>query len=185
MKKILPVFLILVAGALFLSLIPVHVLRLSEKDRPILTRIVRPGAFFELGYLHSVERNDVWDRFTIDGGYRIVLIETRFQGQAAGFPAGLAEGERLTRDGPWFRISGMNREMPAIHWRVQAEWQNRFSFENEKEKNLSSVLGDSLILIRVEKTNFLIWLRCKIRWFLVGRTTSVRATMKPKQLITA
>lgn len=153
-----------ITGALFLSLIPVHVLCLSEKERPIIMKMVRPGTFFELGYLHSVEGSDVWDRFIIDTGYRIVLTETRFQGQGAGFPADLAEGERLTRDGPWFRISGMTREVPSIHWRVQTESQNRFCFENENEKNLSSLLGDSLVLIRVEKVSFLSWLGSKIRW---------------------
>ena len=62
-----------------------------------------------------------------------------------------AEGETLIREGDWFRLTGMNRVVPAIDWRVGAEWHNRFRFGSEPEIDLSARIGDRLVHVRVEK----------------------------------
>jgi hypothetical protein len=80
-----------------------------------------------------------------------VLIETRFQGQGTGLPSNLAPGEELHREGDWFRISGMRRVIPAISWRIQSQWRNRFRFGNDSDQDLSAKIGDALILIRIQK----------------------------------
>jgi hypothetical protein len=142
---------IFLAGGLGISLYPLSVLLLTSGEQVLTLRIVRPGDTFLLGFLHSVARSDIWDRFTIDPQYRIVLIETKFQGQGTGIPYGAAEGETLIREGNWFRLTGMNRVLPAIDWRVQAEWHNRFRFGNEPEIDFSAKIGNRLVHLRVEK----------------------------------
>jgi len=134
-----------------LFLYPFWALTLSQDDRILTIRWIKPGDTFQLAFLHSIALSEVRDFFLIDSDYRIVLIETRFQGQGTGLPYNPEEGEKLHREGEWFRISGMRRVVPSISWRVQSRWQNRFRFGNDSEANLSAKIGDSLILIRVQK----------------------------------
>jgi hypothetical protein len=131
---------------------------LTGGDQVITLRIVRPGDTFSLGFLHSIARSDIWDRFIIDPQYRIVLIETRFQGQGTGIPYGAAEGETLTREGGWFRLAGMKRVLPAVDWRIGAEWHNRFRFGDEPEIDMSAKIGDRLVQLRIEKMRVAAWL---------------------------
>ena len=144
---------------LFLFLFPVGVLSLSLGDETvILLRKVKSGDTFRLAYLHSVARSDVRELFIIDSQYRLVLVETRFQGQGTGLPYNLAEGEKLHREGDWFRITGMRRVFPSIFWRVQSQWQNRFRFREETEINLSATMGNGLIRIEAREMNYLSWM---------------------------
>jgi hypothetical protein len=170
MGKFLPFLLISALGALLLTLFPVHVLSLGKEGKLVSVKKIRPGNVFSLGYLHSVEKSDVWERFIIDADYRIVLTETKFQGQAAGLPSALAPGERLTREGRWFRISGMARVLPHVLLRVDPQWHNRFQFEDEEEKDLSSMVGSCLLLIRVEKIRVWTWLGYQIRGVGPGKS---------------
>ena len=149
---------ILLVGGLGISLYPLRVLLLTGRDQVITLRIVRPGDTFLLGFLHSIARSDIWDRFIIDPQYRIVLIETRFQGQGTGIPYGPAEGETLTREGDWFRLTGRQQFIPDIYWRVGSKWRNRFRFGSEPEINLSALIGDRLLHVRVEKMPAIVWL---------------------------
>jgi len=108
-------FLFLILGAgLFVSQHSFWVLSLASGEKIFWIRGVEPGDTFQLGYLHSIALSDVWENFLIDPAHRIVLTETQFQGQGAGLPYHLAPGERLSREGRWFRISGMKRVVPSI-----------------------------------------------------------------------
>jgi hypothetical protein len=133
-------------------------LLLGDGDRVVTLRIVRPGDTFLLGFLHSIARSDIWDRFAIDPQYRLVLVETRFQGQGTGIPYGTAEGETLIREGDWFRLTGRQQVIPDIYWRVGSKWRNRFRFGSEPEINLSALIGDRLLHVRVEKMPAIVWL---------------------------
>lgn len=148
---------VLAAGGTAASLYPLPVLLLTGGDQVVILRVVRPGDTFHLGFLHSITRSDIWDRFTIDSEHRIVLNETKFQGQGTGIPYGPAPGETLVREGDWFRLTGMRRIVPGIYWRVGSEWRNRFRFENEPEINLSALVGDSLLHVRIEKIPAVVW----------------------------
>jgi hypothetical protein len=158
-------FLILGLG-FFVSQHSFWVLSLGSADKILWLRAVEPGDSFRLGYLHSIAMSDVWEIFQIDPDHRIVLTETRFQGQGAGLPYHLAPGERISREGRWFRISGMKRVVPSISWRIQKEWRDRFRFQEEPEINFSSLVGDGLILVRVQKMSLLEWFR--LRFFQRG-----------------
>ena len=107
--------------AAFLFLYPLKVLILAKDDQVVFQRIVHPGHTFQLAFLHSIALSEVRDSFLIDPEYRIVLTETRFQGQGTGLPFTPGPGEKLLREGDWFRITGMKREVPSIAWRVQSQ----------------------------------------------------------------
>jgi len=166
MGKPVAVILVLVICGTLVAIYPLRALVLSTEDKIISLQIVKPNDTFLLGYLHSVELSDVWDRFLIDSDYRIVLTETMFQGQGAGLPSSLSGNERLTRDGKWFRITGMKRIVPLIHWRVGAKWHNRFRYLDKEEKDVSKMVGDALVLIKVRKMSMLSWLG----YYLIGYT---------------
>ena len=158
MRRIWAILLPLIIVGIILAVYPLMVLSLEAQGKVLSRRIVRPGDTFQLGYLHSVAKSDVWDTFQIDSQGRILLLETRFQGQAYGLPASPADREQWTREGNWFRITGMGRIVPSIHWRIQSEWKDRFRFRNEPEVDVSTQLGNGLIHIRVEKIHLIDWL---------------------------
>ena len=153
---------ILLSGILglgaFLFLYPIWVLTLSKNDQVIFLRIAKPGHTFQLAYLHSVARSDVRDFFCIDSEYRLVLTGTQFQGQGAGLPYNITRGEQLHREGDWFRITGMQRVIPSIYWRVQSQWRNQFRFGNDPELDLSAKVGNTLIHIQIQKMTVASWL---------------------------
>ena len=135
----------------FFFFYPLEVLTLTKDNQVLFCKRVNPGDTFQLAFLHSVALSEVRDFFLIDEKYRMVLTETRFQGQGTGLPYNPAPGEKLHREGDWFRITGMRRVLPSIYWRVQAPWRNRFRFGNDSEADLSAWIGDALIHIRVQK----------------------------------
>jgi hypothetical protein len=130
---------------------PLTVLTFTMEHRVIFSKRVHPGDTFQLAFLHSIALSEVRDLFSIDAHSRIVLTETRFQGQGAGLPHSLSSGEQLHREGDWFRITGRERVVQSIPWRIQSQWRNRFRFGNDSELDLSSKVGDALIFIQVQK----------------------------------
>lgn len=163
MGKRIVFFAAVAAGLGAAALVPLQVLFLSADDRVVFSRIVKPGDTFRLGYLHSVARSDVWDLFTVDGDYRIVLTETRFRGQGAGLPSLPSPGESWHREEQGFRISGMRRTVPFISWRVQKKWNSRFQFKNEPETDLSGRLDDGLVRIEVQRIRGWEWVLLALR----------------------
>jgi hypothetical protein len=166
MRKSLMILVSLLAAGIVLFIYPLMVLSLEAQGRAFFLRVVRAGDTFQLGYLHSVARSDVWDTFQVDSQGRIVLIETRFQGQAYGLPAGPEGKEQWTREGDWFRITGVRRVVPVIDWRIQSEWKDRFRFREESEMDVSSLLGDGLIRIQVNQARLIDWLGFYLRRFV-------------------
>ena len=151
-RRILFVSGVVSLGA-FLIFYPLEMLTLTKGEEVLFCAKVNPGDTFQLAFLHSIALSEVRDFFLIDAEYRMVLTETRFQGQGTGLPYNLAQGEQLHREGDWFRITGMHRVLPSIYWRVQAQWHNRFRFGNDSESDLSARIGDALIHIQVQKMN--------------------------------
>jgi len=163
MHKGLTILFPLLTAGMVLFVYPLMVLSLETQGKSFFWRVVRPGDTFQLGYLHSVARSDVWDTFQVDSQGRIVLLETRFQGQGYGLPGGPEGQGQWTREGDWFRITGMCRAVPVIDWRIQSEWKDRFRFRDEPEVNVSSQMGDGLIRIQVEKVRLIDWLGFYLR----------------------
>jgi len=163
MRKGLAIFFPLLIVGIVLFVYPLMVLSLEAQGKVFFRRMVRPGDTFQLGYLHSVAKSDVWDTFQVDSQGRILLVETRFQGQAYGLPGGPAGQEQWTREGDWFRITGIRRVVPSIDWRIQSEWKDRFRFRDEPEMDVSSQMGDGLIRIQVEQVRLIVWLGFNLR----------------------
>jgi hypothetical protein len=163
MRKGLVILLPLLTAGIVLFLYPLMILSLETQGKSFFRRVVSPGDTFQLGYLHSVARSDVWDTFQVDSRGQIVLFETRFQGQAYGLPGGPVDGEQWTREGDWFRVTGIRRVVPFIDWRIQSEWNDRFRFLDEPEVNVSSLLGNGLIHIQVKKVRLIDWLGFYLR----------------------
>ena len=159
MRKGAAIFSGLLGLGTLLYFYPLGALTLAKDDQIIFLKKVDPGDTFQLAFLHSIALSEVRDFFIIDSEYRMVLTETRFQGQGAGLPYGLSRGEQLHREGDWFRITGMERVVPSIPWRIQSQWRNRFRFGNESELDFSVKVGDALIDIRIQKMNLFSFLR--------------------------
>jgi hypothetical protein len=148
----------------FLFVYPLHLLVLEKNDNWIFVRVVQPGNTFSLAYLHSVTLSDVWENFKIDRDYRIVLTETRFQGQGAGLPSAGLPNERWTREGDWFHITEMNRVVSTpLLWRADSQWRSRFQFSGKKEEYIASQVGDGLIKIDICRSNVLRWLLYRLK----------------------
>lgn len=134
------------------------VLSLEKDGERVFLRYVKPGDTFLLGYLHSVSKTDVWEKFAINDEYQMELIETMFQGQGAGLPYNIRDNEKLIRQDSWFIITGMKRPVPVIHWRVDSHWQSRFRFGPEKIIWAASLAGDGLIQIKTGRVKFKDWI---------------------------
>ena len=153
MRKRIPLVIGILGLAALLLVYPVRLFTLSRDGGILFYRLAKPGQRFQLSYLHSVALSDVGETFQIDPEYRIVLVETRFQGQGTGLPSHPGEGEQIRRDGNWFYLTGMRRVVSSIPWRVQREWRSRFRFQTEPEANLSESIGSGLILIEVNRVS--------------------------------
>jgi hypothetical protein len=148
----------------FLSACPLHLLILEKNDNWAVIKVVQPGDTFSLVYLHSVSLNDVREIFRIDREYRIILTETKFQGQGAGLPSAALPYERWLYEGNWFHIIGMKRIVPSpFFWRVDSQWKSRFQFGGENEQYISWQVGDGLIKIQIQKSNLLEWLLHRLK----------------------
>ena len=166
MRKGLAILFPLLTAGIVLFVYPLMVLSLEAQGKVFFRRVVRAGDTFQLGYLHSVARSDVWDIFQVDTQGRILLLETRFQGQAYGLPGGPEGQGQWTPEGDWFRITGIRRVVPVIDWRIQSEWKDRFRFREEPEMDVSSRMGDGLIRIQVEQVRLIDWLGFYLRRFI-------------------
>lgn len=149
MKKILIILIGSASVFFFLNSFTLPVFILEQQGEIIFLRPIKPGDTFLLAYLHSVARTDVWEKFTIDDKYQITLTETMFQGQGAGLPYNLSANEKLTREGSWFKITGMKRIVPMLHWRVDAQWRSRLRFNQEEIIPAANIAHDGIIHIKV------------------------------------
>ncbi|HET6489281.1 MAG TPA: DUF1850 domain-containing protein [Syntrophales bacterium] len=147
--------LVIAAAALIAALgfFPVHVLEIDalREGSPVFVRIVHPGSEFSLGFIHSVELSPVWDYFTIDDSYRIILYETAVRSFNTGLPSTLTGEERLRREGDGFRISGVNRVLPSIDLWVHERTDNTLKVKDDTLK-LYSLAGNTLLRISIRKT---------------------------------
>ena len=109
---------------------------------------------FTLKYSHSVALTPVWEIFTIDNSFQIVLIETDFLDHGAGLPYTVFDQEVFLNEDGRFKIKNMHRIMQSpIYYMVEKNRENYFYFKNI-EINLSSLLGDKLLMIGENSSDF-------------------------------
>ena len=157
-------FLIAIIIIIILFFIPVHTLELrSFSDGEIVfSQKVQSGDKFILKYTHSVALTPVWEIFIIDKDYQIILIETDFLDHGAGLPYTTFENEVFVEEGGRFKIENMHRIIPTpIYYRIGAIRENIFYFK-DKEINLSSLVGDKLLTLEINRNNLFNYLRRKL-----------------------
>lgn len=149
---------------IILFFIPLHTLELRSfvDGEIIFKKIVRPEDKFILKYTHSVALTPVWEIFIITKDYQIELIETDFLDHGAGLPYTTFENEIFVEEEGRFKIKNMHRIMPTpIYYRVGAVSENIFYFK-DKEINLSSLVGDRLLTLEINRNNLFNYLRRKL-----------------------
>lgn len=116
----------------------------------IFSRRVAPGDNFSTLYIHSVEKTPVKEIFIIDNQYRIILSETQVSSSGAGLPSQIFGEEQFLLEDGNFIINNINRFLPFIPLKVGKNSHNTFFFK-ETIIDLSSVIGDGLVYIRIRK----------------------------------
>jgi len=151
---ILLIIIIIIIIVLFFSL-SVYTLELRSfpDGEVIYKRKIQSGDEFILKYTHSVALTPVWEIFIIDKNYQIVLIETDFLDHGAGLPYTTFDNEIFVEEEGRFKIKNMHRIIPTpIYYRIGAVRKNIFYFKGE-EINLSSLVGDRLLTLEVDRNN--------------------------------
>ena len=158
------VLFIVIIIIIILLFIPVYTLELGpfSGGELIFKQKIQPGDKFILKYTHSVALTPVWEIFIIDKDYQIILIETDFLDHGAGLPYTTFENEVFVEEGGRFKIENMHRIIPTpIYYRIGAIRENIFYFK-DKEINLSSLVGDRLLTLEINRNNLFNYLRRKL-----------------------
>jgi len=158
------IVLIITAIIMILFSMSVYTLELKtfEENKIIFRQRIKPGDKFTLKYTHSVALTPVWEMFEIDKKYQITLIETDFLDHGAGLPYATFEDEIFMEEEGRFKIKNMHRVIPTpIYYRIGAIRENIFYFK-DKEINLSSLVGDRLLTLEINKNNLFNYLRRKL-----------------------
>ncbi|MBN2568676.1 MAG: DUF1850 domain-containing protein [Deltaproteobacteria bacterium] len=153
----------IIASILFIALCgvwfyPVYVLGLqnTEDGKWLFFEGVHPGDIFSTRYTHSVKHRPVWDIYFIDKYYRMMLEETIFPGYGYGLPYLTKENEKFTeKDDGNYSISNIKRHIPSLLICVGRPYDNTFTFKEQSPINLSALIGDGLVDMRVHKLNVL------------------------------
>ena len=156
--------LIVIVIIVILFFISVYTLELKtfEENKLIFIQKVQPGDKFVLKYTHSVALTPVWEILIIDKDYQIILIETDFLDHGAGLPYTTFENEIFVEEEGKFKIKNMHRIIPTpIYYRIGAVRENIFYFK-DKEINLSSLVGDRLLTLEINRNNLFNYLRRKL-----------------------
>lgn len=147
--------LIIIIVIILLFSISIYTLELRSfsDDGLIFRQKIQPGDKFTLKYIHSVALTPVWNIFTINDKYQIILIETDFFDHGAGLPYTAFDQEVLLKENGKFKLKNIHKIMstPFYYWTI-ATCGNCFYFKGQ-EINLSSLLGDKLITIELNKYN--------------------------------
>jgi len=149
---------------IILFFIPVYTLELKpfSDGEIVFSQKVQLGDKFILKYTHSVALTPVWEIFIIDKDYQIVLIETDFLDHGAGLPYATFDKEIFVEEEGRFKIKNMHRIIPTpIYYRIGAIRENIFYFK-DKEINLSSLVGDRLLTLEINRNNLFNYLRRKL-----------------------
>ena len=140
---------------IILFIIPIYTLELRSfsDGKIVFSQKVQSGNKFILKYTHSVALTPVWEIFIINKDYQIVLIETDFLDHGAGLPYTTFENEIFVEEEGRFKIKNMYRIISTpIYYRIGAVRENIFYFKGV-EINLSSLLGDRLLILEIDRNN--------------------------------
>ncbi len=146
-------------------LVSFHVLQVTavRAENIVFLQIVHPGTRFATKYIHSVEKSPVWEFFVIDGHFRIVLYETTFSSCNTGLPCTLVGNEKFHHEGDHFRISHMQRILPALLLWVHDRYDNTLQIGESQDLRLPSLAGNALLKITIEKMGLVEFVYKRVR----------------------
>jgi hypothetical protein len=101
-------------------------------------------------------RCGVWAGFGGSGGYRLGLEVRVFSSSNTGLPSVLGKNEKFDRDVAAFRISNMQRILPAVEIWVDRRYDNTLEF-GERKILLPELAGDTLLRLRIRKVFLAEW----------------------------
>lgn len=129
-------------------------LRDTKSDRWIWRTVVHPGDTFHIGYTHSVYQRPLWDSYSIDPRYRMILEETVFPASGYGLPFAAVRSQvfRIREDGN-YSIGNIKKPIPHLMLRVQRQYGNFLTFNDKTILNLSSLVGDGVIEVKIHASN--------------------------------
>ncbi|MCS7173448.1 MAG: DUF1850 domain-containing protein [Armatimonadetes bacterium] len=84
----------------------------GQSGTPRVLLCLRESPFFELRYVHSVERTPVIETYRVQGD-TLVLMGMRFRSGGWGLPS-----EGYVRQNGWFVVSGLRHPLTALHLRI-------------------------------------------------------------------
>lgn len=105
---------------------------------------------FTIEYIHSVDRQPVWEQFRIDNNREIVLEKTGFKMLGAGMASFPDEGTLVYEDG-WNIIKDLSRPLDVIHLRVGYTSDPAIVVNNQELKLSQFNIQGELVLIEVEE----------------------------------
>ena len=149
------ILLIIIVLILILSSISVYTLELKtfDEDEQIFRQKVYPGDRFTIKYTHSVAHTPVWEMFLLDDNFQIILTETDFLDHGAGLPYTCFDEEVFIEEDNRFKIKNMHRIIyKPFYYRIGKVRENIFYFK-DKSIDLSSLLGDELVILDIYKNN--------------------------------
>jgi len=151
------IFLLLVL--FFFSLVPVTVLqvRAPKENRVVWLGRVSAGDGMETVYIHSVEKSPVHEYFRIGEDLRFRLEETAFSSCNTGLPSYTEGKEIFVSDGRGFRVTGMNRVLPAICLWVHEDFGNVLRLESHGSIDLPSLAGNTLLEVSLRRIPLVLW----------------------------
>ncbi|MEA2022404.1 MAG: DUF1850 domain-containing protein, partial [Candidatus Caldatribacteriota bacterium] len=141
--------LIIIALIMILFSKSIYTLELKtfDENKLIFKQRIFPGDEFTLKYTHSVAHTPVWEMFLINDQYQIILIETDFLDHGAGLPYTCFDEEIFIEEDNKFKIKNMSRVIYTPFYHRIGEIRENIFYFNDKVINLSSMLGDKLIIL--------------------------------------
>jgi hypothetical protein len=113
-------------------------------------RLPIPCNVFDLSWVHSVERTEWRETYTVGPGGEILLTASTFESAGAGLPDRLADGEVFRLEGGKMRIEG--RRVPVADLRVRlSDVSPHVLHLGERAVDLNSAFGEGVVTIRVEQ----------------------------------
>lgn len=163
-KHFIILFFFLIPLLIIFFIPPLYLLVMKEypDGNLFFKEMIIPGQRFSLIYNHSVVKTPVWEFFEINKDGQLLIKETHFLDHGAGLPYAAFEEEIFVSEEGRFKIKNMNRKLDLpVYYRISKDRENILIY-GEKQINLSTQLGETVLAIHLEKINLYEFLLHKI-----------------------
>jgi hypothetical protein len=134
------------------------VVRLVESDAPLVAMPIAAGERFTLRYIHSVDRQPVWDEHSVDRDGHIYVAEERFVMLGAGMGHWPGHGTLGLRDSVQV-IEGIDRRLDDLVVRVGDRQAGQTLSCRDRTVALADLAPGRALSITIERVGVLARLR--------------------------